>query len=85
MLFLYTYHENIGEKRSVLLFCFFFSCWWYLDWLTLILNIKQCLIFIPIFPLQCGFFKRSKPEGYEPTYQGEIKKKSKDYDNVDYT
>lgn len=33
------------------------------------------------FPLQCGFFKRSKPEGYEPTYQGEIKK-SKDYDNV---
>lgn len=37
------------------------------------------------FSLQCGFFKRSKPEGYEPTYQGEIKKKSKDYDNVDYT
>lgn len=43
------------------------------------------LIIVIVILYKCGFFKRSKPEGYEPTYQGEIKKKSKDYDNVDYT
>lgn len=42
------------------------------------------LIIVIVILYKCGFFKRRKPEGYEPTYQGEIKK-SKDYDNVDYT
>lgn len=39
---------------------------------------------VHVIYFQCGFFKRVKPKDYEPTFQGEIKK-SKDYDNVDYT
>nr|XP_022307086.1 integrin alpha-6-like isoform X2 [Crassostrea virginica] len=57
-----------------------------LQWWIILVAVAGGIILLVVLILifwKCGFFKRVKPQGgYEPTYQGEIKK-SKDYDNVE--
>ncbi|XP_048754417.2 integrin alpha-6-like isoform X2 [Ostrea edulis] len=58
-----------------------------LQWWIIVVAIAGGIVLLIVLILifwKCGFFKRVKPKDYEPTFQGEIKK-SKDYDNVDYT
>lgn len=50
-----------------------------------IYKIKTIKFFYFLLLFQLGFFNRMKRPGYEPTYQGEIKKSPKDYNNDYYS
>ncbi|XP_062608395.1 integrin alpha-PS1-like [Saccostrea cucullata] len=57
-----------------------------LQWWIILVAIAGGIVLLVVLILifwKCGFFKRIKPKDYEPTFQGEIKKTPKDYDNVE--
>ncbi|XP_071158163.1 integrin alpha-PS1-like isoform X1 [Mytilus edulis] len=55
-----------------------------LQWWIILVAVLAGLLVLIIFILilwKCGFFKRLRPEGYQPTYKGDLKKK--DYESND--